>query len=151
MRNWNPGEPWFCGSPCPARQRSRSPRISEVLSNPQALAQFAANGWPEHLPDALASCPPAPTAEASRQVGGSHFRAAVASLQAASQHGLEVLAYPINDVGRKLHPFPPACSVRLPSAGRDKATHLQPLGLLAAGEQPRRPASMPCAASPIGS
>ena len=31
-------------------------------------------------------------------VRGSRFRAAVASLEAAREHGLEVLAYPINDV-----------------------------------------------------
>ena len=31
-------------------------------------------------------------------VAGSRFRAAIASLQAAQEHGLEVLAYPINDV-----------------------------------------------------
>ena len=31
-------------------------------------------------------------------VAGSRFRAAIASLQAAREHGLEVLAYPINDV-----------------------------------------------------
>ena len=70
--------------------------ISEVLSHPQALAQCA--GWlAEHLPSAL-QLPTSSTAEAARMVRGSRFRAAVASLEAAREHGLEVLAYPINDV-----------------------------------------------------
>ena len=38
------------------------------------------------------------TAEAARMVAGSRFRGAIASQQAAQEHGLEVLAYPINDV-----------------------------------------------------
>jgi len=70
--------------------------VSEVLSHPQALAQCSL--WlADHLPAAW-QLPTSSTAEASRMVRGSHFRAAVASLEAASQHGLEVLAYPINDV-----------------------------------------------------
>lgn len=70
--------------------------VSEVLSHPQALAQCS--GWlGEHLPSAL-QLPTSSTAEAARMVAGSRFRAAIASLQAAREHGLEVLAYPINDV-----------------------------------------------------
>jgi len=70
--------------------------VSEVLSHPQALAQCSL--WlAEHLPAAW-QLPTSSTAEASRMVIGSHFRAAVASLEAARTHGLEVLAYPINDV-----------------------------------------------------
>ncbi len=70
--------------------------VSEVLSHPQALAQCSQ--WlAEHLPSAL-QLPTSSTAEAARMVAGSRFRAAVASLQAAEEHGLEVLAYPINDV-----------------------------------------------------
>jgi prephenate dehydratase len=70
--------------------------VSEVLSHPQALAQCSQ--WlAEHLPGAL-QLPTSSTAEAARMVAGSRFRAAVASLQAAEEHGLEVLAYPINDV-----------------------------------------------------
>ena len=70
--------------------------ISEVLSHPQALAQ--SSGWlAEHLPTAL-QLPTSSTAEAARMVAGSRFRAAVASLQAAQEHGLQVLAYPVNDV-----------------------------------------------------
>jgi prephenate dehydratase len=70
--------------------------ISEVLSHPQALAQCSQ--WlGEHLPTAL-QLPTSSTADAARMVAGSRFRAAVASLQAAEEHGLEVLAYPINDV-----------------------------------------------------
>lgn len=70
--------------------------VSEVLSHPQALAQCA--GWlAEHLPNAL-QLPTSSTAEAARMVRGSRFRAAVASLDAAREHGLDVLAYPINDV-----------------------------------------------------
>ena len=70
--------------------------VSEVLSHPQALAQCS--GWlGEHLPAAL-QLPTSSTAEAARMVAGSRFRAAIASLQAAREHGLEVLAYPINDV-----------------------------------------------------
>lgn len=70
--------------------------ISEVLSHPQALAQcpqWLAN----HLPGAL-QLPTSSTAEAARLVRGSRFRAAIASLEAAREHGLEVIAYPINDV-----------------------------------------------------
>jgi len=70
--------------------------ISEVLSHPQALAQCAQ--WLEtQLPNAL-QLPTSSTAEAARLVRGSRFRAAVASLEAAREHGLEVLAHPINDV-----------------------------------------------------
>jgi prephenate dehydratase len=70
--------------------------VSEVLSHPQALAQCAV--WlAEQLPTAL-QLPTSSTAEAARMVRGSRFRAAVASLEAAKEHGLEVLAYPINDV-----------------------------------------------------
>ena len=70
--------------------------VSEVLSHPQALAQCSQ--WlGEHLPTAL-QLPTSSTAEAARMVAGSRFRAAVASLQAAQEHGLQVLAYPVNDV-----------------------------------------------------
>lgn len=70
--------------------------ISEVLSHPQALAQCAQ--WLEqHLPTAL-QLPTSSTAEAARLVRGSRFRGAIASLEAAQEHGLSVLAYPINDV-----------------------------------------------------
>ena len=70
--------------------------VSEVLSHPQALAQCSQ--WlAEHLPQAL-QLPTSSTAEAARMVAGSRFRAAVASRQAAHEHGLQELAYPINDV-----------------------------------------------------
>ena len=70
--------------------------VSEVLSHPQALAQCSQ--WlGDQLPEAL-QLPTSSTAEAARMVAGSRFRAAIASLQAAQEHGLEVLAYPINDV-----------------------------------------------------
>jgi prephenate dehydratase len=70
--------------------------VSEVLSHPQALAQCSQ--WlAEHLPKAL-QLPTSSTAEAARLVAGSRFRAAIASLEAGREHGLEVLAYPINDV-----------------------------------------------------
>lgn len=70
--------------------------VSEVLSHPQALAQCSQ--WlSEHLPQAL-QLPTSSTAEAARMVAGSRFRAAIASRQAAAEHGLQELAYPINDV-----------------------------------------------------
>jgi prephenate dehydratase len=70
--------------------------ISEVLSHPQALAQCSQ--WlHDHLPGAL-QLPTSSTAEAARLVRGSRFRGAIASREAATEHGLEVLAYPINDV-----------------------------------------------------
>jgi prephenate dehydratase len=70
--------------------------ISEVLSHPQALAQCAQ--WLEqNLPTAL-QLPTSSTAEAARLVRGSRFRGAIASLEAANEHGLNVIAYPINDV-----------------------------------------------------
>ena len=70
--------------------------VSEVLSHPQALAQCSQ--WlGDHVPAAL-QLPTSSTADAARMVAGSRFRAAIASLQAVQEHGLEVLAYPINDV-----------------------------------------------------
>ena len=70
--------------------------ISEVLSHPQALAQCGF--WlGANLPTAL-QLPTSSTAEAARLVKGSRFRAAIASRAAAQDHGLEVLAYPVNDV-----------------------------------------------------
>lgn len=70
--------------------------VSEVLSHPQALAQCSQ--WlADHLPSAL-QLPTSSTAEAARMVRGSRFRAAIASREAAAEHGLEVLDYPINDV-----------------------------------------------------
>ncbi|MEI8250857.1 MAG: prephenate dehydratase [Synechococcus sp. ELA057] len=70
--------------------------ISEVLSHPQALAQCSQ--WlAEHVATAL-QLPTSSTAEAARLVRGSRFRAAIASREAAAEHGLTVLAYPINDV-----------------------------------------------------
>jgi prephenate dehydratase len=70
--------------------------ISEVLSHPQALAQCSQ--WlGQHLSQAL-QLPTSSTAEAARLVRGSRFRAAIASREAALEHGLEVLAYPVNDV-----------------------------------------------------
>jgi prephenate dehydratase len=69
--------------------------ISEVLSHPHALAQCGQ--WlGDHLSAAL-QLPTSSTAEAARMVRGSRFRAAIASREAATEHGLEVLAYPIND------------------------------------------------------
>jgi prephenate dehydratase len=66
------------------------------LSHPQALAQCSQ--WlSEHLPQAL-QLPTSSTAEAARMVAGSRFRAAIASQQAGTEHGLLELAYPINDV-----------------------------------------------------
>jgi prephenate dehydratase len=70
--------------------------ISEVLSHPQALAQCAQ--WlAANLPGAL-QLPTNSTAEAARLVRGSRFRGAIASREAAIEHGLDVLAYPINDL-----------------------------------------------------
>tara|TARA_B100001939_G_scaffold188404_1_gene162286 strand:+ start:1089 stop:1937 length:849 start_codon:yes stop_codon:yes gene_type:complete len=70
--------------------------ITEVLSHPQALAQCG--GWlASHLPDAL-QLPTSSTAEAARMVAGSRFRAAIASRQAGQDHGLDELAFPVNDV-----------------------------------------------------
>ena len=70
--------------------------ITEVLSHPQALAQCS--GWlSEHLPQAL-QLPTSSTAEAARMVRGSRFRAAIASQAAGVEHGLQSLAFPINDV-----------------------------------------------------
>ena len=71
-------------------------RVTEVLSHPQALAQCS--GWlAQHLPDAL-QLPTSSTAEAARMVAGSPFRAAIASQTAAREHGLDQLAFPVNDV-----------------------------------------------------
>ena len=71
-------------------------KVTEVLSHPQALAQCS--GWlAQHLPDAL-QLPTSSTAEAARMVAGSPFRAAIASQTAAREHGLDQLAFPVNDV-----------------------------------------------------
>ena len=70
--------------------------VTEVLSHPQALAQCS--GWlAAQLPQAL-QLPTSSTAEAARMVAGSRFRAAIASRKAGQEHGLEELAYPVNDV-----------------------------------------------------
>ena len=70
--------------------------VTEVLSHPQALAQCS--GWlAAQLPQAL-QLPTSSTAEAARMVAGSRFRAAIASRKAGHEHGLEELAYPVNDV-----------------------------------------------------
>ena len=69
--------------------------ISEVISHPQALGQCST--WlNNHLPQAL-QLPTTSTAEAARMVKGSRFRGAVASLDAAREQDLNVLAYPVND------------------------------------------------------
>jgi prephenate dehydratase len=70
--------------------------ISEVLSHPQALAQCAQ--WLEQNLSTALQLPTSSTAEAARLVRGSRFRGAIASLEAAEEHGLSVIAYPINDV-----------------------------------------------------
>jgi prephenate dehydratase len=70
--------------------------ISEVLSHPQALAQCGQ--WLAAQLPAAVQLPTSSTAEAARLVAGSRFRGAIASREAAAEHGLEVLAYPINDV-----------------------------------------------------
>ena len=69
--------------------------ISEVISHPQALGQCST--WlNNHLPQVL-QLPTTSTAEAARMVKGSRFRGAIASLDAAAEQDLNVLAYPIND------------------------------------------------------
>ena len=74
---------------------ARMEDISEVISHPQALGQCST--WlNNHLPQAL-QLPTASTAEAARMVKGSRFRGAIASLDAAREQDLNVLAYPIND------------------------------------------------------
>lgn len=74
---------------------ARMEDISEVISHPQALGQCST--WlNNHLPQAL-QLPTTSTAEAARMVKGSRFRGAIASLDAAREQGLKVLAYPIND------------------------------------------------------
>ncbi|OOV34816.1 prephenate dehydratase [Candidatus Synechococcus spongiarum] len=74
---------------------ARTEDISEVISHPQALGQCST--WlNNHLPQAL-QLPTTSTAEAARMVKGSRFRGAIASLDAAREQDLSVLAYPIND------------------------------------------------------
>ncbi len=68
--------------------------ISEVLSHPQAIAQCSQ--WlTDNMPNAV-HLPTNSTAEAIRMVKGSSFRAAIGSKDASE--GLNVLAYPINDI-----------------------------------------------------
>ena len=106
--------------------------ISEVLSHPQALAQccqwLAAN-----LPGAL-QLPTNSTAEAARLVRGSRFRGAVASLEAAAEHGLEVLAYPINDL--------PGNCTRFLLLRREAPEQQGPLASLAFSLQANRPGAL---------
>ena len=62
------------------------------------MAKAQCSGWlAQHLPDAL-QLPTSSTAEAARMVAGSPFRAAIASQTAAREHGLDQLAFPVNDV-----------------------------------------------------
>jgi prephenate dehydratase len=106
--------------------------VSEVLSHPQALAQCS--GWlSEQLPNAL-QLPTSSTAEAARMVAGSRFRAAIASLQAAREHGLEVLAYPINDV--------PGNCTRFLLLRRGERSLAGPLASLAFSLQANRPGAL---------
>jgi len=72
------------------------------------------------------------------------------SLQAAASTALGGTGpYPINDVGRKLQPvFSPAASVRLPSLRAAPKPPLQALAFSLRANNPGRPVSMPCAASP---
>jgi prephenate dehydratase len=106
--------------------------ISEVLSHPQALAQC--NQWlAQNLGTAL-QLPTSSTAEAARLVRGSRFRAAIASRQAALEHGLEVLAYPVNDV-------PGNCTRFL--LVRRGASHLEgPMASLAFSLRANRPGAL---------
>ena len=68
--------------------------ISEVLSHPQAIAQCSQ--WlNDNIPNAV-HLPTNSTAEAIRMVKGSSFRAAIGSKD--SSEGLNILAYPINDI-----------------------------------------------------
>jgi len=68
--------------------------ISEVLSHPQAIAQCSQ--WlNDNIPNAV-HLPTNSTAEAIRMVKGSSFRAAIGSKDA--NEGLNILAYPINDI-----------------------------------------------------
>ena len=68
--------------------------ISEVLSHPQAIAQCSQ--WlNDNIPKAV-HLPTNSTAEAIRMVKGSSFRAAIGSKD--SHEGLNILAYPINDI-----------------------------------------------------
>jgi len=68
--------------------------ISEVLSHPQAIAQCSQ--WlNDNIPNAV-HLPTNSTAEAIRMVRGSSFRAAIGSKDASE--GMNILAYPINDI-----------------------------------------------------
>tara|TARA_B100001029_G_scaffold165212_1_gene156699 strand:- start:86 stop:637 length:552 start_codon:yes stop_codon:yes gene_type:complete len=68
--------------------------VSEVLSHPQAIAQCSQ--WlSDNIPNAV-HLPTNSTAEAIRMVKGSSFRAAIGSKEASD--GLNILAYPINDI-----------------------------------------------------
>ena len=106
--------------------------ISEVLSHPQALAQCSQ--WlADHLPAAL-QLPTSSTADAARMVRGSRFRGAIASLEAAREHDLEVLAYPINDV--------PGNCTRFLLLRRGSPRHDGPLASLAFSLQSNRPGAL---------
>jgi prephenate dehydratase len=106
--------------------------VSEVLSHPQALAQCSQ--WlGDQLPGAL-QLPTSSTADAARMVAGSRFRAAIASLQAAREHGLEVLAYPINDV--------PGNCTRFLLLRRGERSLEGPLASLAFSLQANRPGAL---------
>jgi prephenate dehydratase len=106
--------------------------VSEVLSHPQALAQCSL--WlAEHAPKAL-QLPTSSTAEAARLVAGSRFRAAIASLEAGREHGLDVLAYPINDV--------PGNCTRFLMLRRGPRGHAGPLASLAFSLHSNRPGAL---------
>jgi prephenate dehydratase len=106
--------------------------ISEVLSHPQALAQCAQ--WlAAHLGGAL-QLPTNSTAEAARLVRGSRFRGAIASREAAEEHGLEVLAYPINDL--------PGNCTRFLLLRREASGRQGPLASVAFSLQANRPGAL---------
>ncbi len=106
--------------------------ISEVLSHPQALAQCGQ--WlGDHLPQAL-QLPTNSTAEAARMVRGSRFRGAIASPEAAAEHALQVLAYPINDV--------PGNCTRFLLLGRGPRSQEGPLASLAFSLHSNQPGAL---------
>lgn len=98
--------------------------ISEVLSHPQALGQCSL--WlAQQLPQAL-QLPTNSTVEAARMARGSRFRAAIASLNAAEEQGLKVLAHPVNDVPNNCTRFllltPAAVTPGNHGSGHDRAS-----------------------------
>ena len=115
-RPLHPSGPGAADSPCSAwlcrPLLAMSPKCCPIL-RPWPNVR---DGWRSICRRPL-QLPTSSTAEAARMVVGSRFRAAIASRQAQQEHGLDELAFPVNDVPGNCTRFLLLQRGRTPSAG----------------------------------